>query len=134
MDSFVQDFDWFRFSHRQLYTVVWNSVSLRCTTRMTTLIPEVVTPVRNITVGTKVRIEKGCKARDVAKNSTATVKKITEMGPEFGYSVAVSLQFRNSFLAGKTLVFYARHINRLDDDIVNLNDGRPEHKIQIRKV
>jgi hypothetical protein len=89
---------------------------------------------RALKVGTRVRIVKGCKARSVTKGATAMITRISEMGPEYGYSVAISFKFQNSFLAGKTLVFYARHPNRLDDAIVNLNDGRPEHKIQIQKV
>jgi len=81
-----------------------------------------------ITVGTKVRIEKGCKAREVTKGATAVVSAVREMGAEHGHFVAVSLKLRS-----KTVTFYARHINRLSDSLVNLNDGNPLHKIQIRK-
>ena len=87
-----------------------------------------------ITVGTKVKIEKGCKARDVSKGATAKVMLVEKMGADYSHTVKVSLFFLNTFLSGKTITFYARHENRLGDAIVNLNDGRPEHTIQIREV
>lgn len=90
------------------------------------------TPARKIAVGVRVAIEKGCKARDVTKGATAMVTAVTELGSDYNYSVKVTLKFLNTFLSGKTLSFYASHPNRLDDDLVNLNDGRPEHKIVIR--
>ena len=41
----------------------------------------------------------------------------------------MSLFFLNTFLSGKTITFFARHENRLGDDVVNLNTDRPEHTI-----
>ena len=82
-----------------------------------------------ITVGTKVRIEKGCNALGITKGSTAQVKAVTELGAEYSHSVRVELHFLNSFASGKTFRLYARHINRLSDTFVNLNTGNPSHKI-----
>lgn len=87
-----------------------------------------------ISVGTKVKVEKGCKARGVSKGAVATVTAVQAMGSEYSHSVRVTLSFLNTFLSGKTLTFYARHENRLGDAIVNLNDGRPEHTIQVRAL
>lgn len=86
-----------------------------------------------IAVGTKVVIAAGCKALDINKNVTAKVVAIQELGAEGGHFVKVTLQFLNGFQAGKSRSLYARHINRLSDPIVNLNDGNPCHKVQIRK-
>lgn len=87
-----------------------------------------------ITAGTKVRIEKGCKAREVPKGLSATVESVTNLGADYGHSVRVVLKFRNGFIAGKTLVLYARHENRLSDALINLNDGNPLHKIVVKRV
>jgi len=97
-------------------------------------LPTFSEPELGLTVGTKVRIEKGCKALDVAKNTTATVVGVHQDGPDYGHTVTVVLQFRNGFLAGKKRGFTARHKNRLSDPLINLNDGNPLHRIQIRKV
>lgn len=32
------------------------------------------------------------------------------------------------------MIWYARHPNRLADDVIRLNDGRPEHVIEIRRA
>jgi len=85
-----------------------------------------------VTVGSKVKIEKGCRARDVSKGATAKVMSVEKMGAEYSHSVRVTLFFLNTFIAGKTLVFYARHENRLADAVINLNDGNPSHSIQVR--
>lgn len=87
-----------------------------------------------IAVGTKVIITKGCKAREVTKGATAVVKAVEPLGAEYSHSVKVTLWFQNSFLSGKTLAFYARHPNRLADAIIGLNDGRPEHRIEVRRA
>lgn len=84
-----------------------------------------------ITVGSKVRIEKGCNALGITKGSSAQVKEISELGADYNHSVRVELFFLNSFSSGKTFRLYARHINRLSDGHVNLNDGNPFHKITI---
>ena len=84
-----------------------------------------------ITVGSKVKIEKGCNAMGITKGSTAEVKAITELGPDYSHSVRVELHFLNSFASGKTFRLYARHINRLSDTFVTLNSGVPSHKITV---
>jgi hypothetical protein len=92
---------------------------------MTTLDP--------ITVGTRVVISKGCKAREVTKGATAVIKAVEALGADYSHAVKVTLWFQNSFLAGKTLSFTARHMNRLSDPIIGMNDGNPLHRIEIRR-
>jgi hypothetical protein len=87
----------------------------------------------HITAGTKVRIVKGCRARGVTKGSSAVVEAVDLMGAEYSNNVRVTLKFLNSFLSGRTLAFYASHMNRLGDAIISLNDGRPEHRIEIQR-
>ncbi len=86
---------------------------------------------KTLTVGSKVRIEKGCSHLGITKGSAAQIKSITEMGPDYSHSVRVELFFINSFASGKTFRLYARHINRLADASVNLNNGTPSHKITV---
>jgi hypothetical protein len=85
-----------------------------------------------IEVGTRVVVTKGCKAREVSKGASAVVVGVEALGAEYGHAAKVSLRFLNTFLSGKVLAFYARHPNRLADPIVGLNDGRVEHRIEIR--
>lgn len=85
-----------------------------------------------IEVGAKVIVDKGCKARGVQKGATAQVQKVEVLGKEFGYTVQVVLHFLNTMLSGKVLTFYARHQNRLGDELVSLNDGQPDHRIVVR--
>jgi hypothetical protein len=87
-----------------------------------------------ITVGSKVRVEKGCNAVGITKGSMAQVKAIADLGPDYSHSVYVELFFLNSFASGKTFQLYARHLNRLADTFVNLNDGNPNHKITVVRV
>jgi hypothetical protein len=87
-----------------------------------------------LAVGMRVRIEKGCNARGVTKGSTAVIKAIEPLGADYSHHVKVVLYFLNSMLSGKTVVFYARHPNRLSDPIVALNDGRIEHRIDVRRL
>jgi hypothetical protein len=86
-----------------------------------------------LAVGSKIIIEKGCNARGVTKGASATIKAVEPLGAEYGYAVRVTLGFLNTFLSGKTISFYVRHENRLKDAFVNMNDGRPEHKITVRR-
>lgn len=90
--------------------------------------------VAPLAVSTKVVIAKGCKARGITKNSTAIIKAIEPMGADYGHTVRVTLYFVNSFMSGKTVSFYARHINRLSETKVSLNDGRPENRIDVRRA
>ncbi len=84
-----------------------------------------------LTVGSTIRVEKGCKARDITKGTTAKIWAVRELGPDYSHSVAVTFTMLNGFKAGKSMTFYARHANRLSDAIVNLNDGNPLHKIMV---
>ncbi len=93
----------------------------------TTTLPALVT-------GTRVRIEKGCKAREVNKGVTAVVKTVEALGAEYSHQVRVSLQLLNGFGAGRVLSFYARHPNRLADAVVGMNDGNPLHRIEVRRA
>lgn len=87
-----------------------------------------------LTVGARVRIEKGCAAREIAKNVSAKVAAIEPMGSDYGHCVKVSLFLLNGFKAGKTVAFYARHMNRLSDAVVTMNDGNPSHTIAVRRA
>lgn len=78
-----------------------------------------------VTVGSSVKILKGCKARDIAKGS-AKIHDVIELGAEYGGGVRVLLDYK-----GRLIAFYARHPNRLADAQVNLNDGNPLHNIKI---
>ena len=86
-----------------------------------------------LTTGTRVRIVKGCAARGVIKGTSATIT-VTPLGKEYGYSVKVALYFLNGKWAGKTLVFNARHPNRLSDSVVRMNDGNPFHTIEVEQL
>lgn len=85
-----------------------------------------------LTIGSKVKITKGCNARSVTKGATAVIKAVEPLGAEYGHQVKVSLYFLNSFASGKTMAFYARHPNRLADPEVRLNDGNPSHTVVVR--
>jgi len=93
-----------------------------------------MTTVAPIAVHTKVRIEKGCNALNISKGTSARVREVTPLGAEYSHSVKVVLFFLNGKLSGKTKTLYARHPNRLADASVNLNDGRPEHRVEITRV
>jgi hypothetical protein len=90
------------------------------------------TPTALVT-GTRVVIVKGCNARDVVKGTHAVVT-VTPLGAEYGHSVRVTLQFLNGTGAGRLVPFYARHLNRLSDPVVRLNDGNPLHVVEIRRA
>lgn len=83
--------------------------------------------------GDRILIAKGCAARGVDKGTTARVDDVRELGADYSHSVRVSFTMLNGFKSGKSFVFFARHINRLSDVIVSLNDGDPGHTIQIRR-
>jgi hypothetical protein len=89
-----------------------------------------------LAVGDRVRIEKGFKGTGsytVAKGTSATVTKIEPLGAEHSHAVKVTLKFLNGFNSGKTFGFYARHMNRLSNGVVSMNDGRPEHRIEVTR-
>lgn len=87
-----------------------------------------------LSVGDRVRVLKGCNAREISKGITCQIREIVELGADFSHAVKVVFVRLNGFGAGKTFVMIARHINRLSDPVVSLNDGNPTHKIQIAKV
>lgn len=83
--------------------------------------------MKTIIEGQTVTITKGCKARGI-KKGRALVVSITELGADYGHSVKVVLAYN-----GKNYAFFARHVNRLSDPEVNLNDGDPTHAIKVTK-
>lgn len=87
-----------------------------------------------LSVDMRVIVQKGCVARGVVKGVTAKVTKIEPMGAEFGHSAKVALCLMNGFNAGKTVVFFVRHVNRLGDVFVSMNDGDPTHRIEVRRA
>ena len=93
-----------------------------------------MTNAETISIGLKLQITKGCNARSITKGVSIRVLEIEPMGAEYSHSVKVRFQLLNGFGAGKTFVFYARHVNRLSDSIVRLNDGNPSHVIEVRHV
>jgi hypothetical protein len=76
-----------------------------------------------LTVGARVRVEKGCRALGIDKGTSATITEIRELGAEYSHSVRVVLTFRNGFQSGKARAMYARHVNRLGDWVVRLTNG-----------
>lgn len=85
-----------------------------------------------IVTGSTVRIVKGCKALRIDAHTSARVTDVKELGAAYSHSVRVSMRFLNGFRAGRTVSLYARHINRLSDVAVRLNDGNPDHTVQVR--
>lgn len=85
-------------------------------------------------VGMRVRIEKGCAAREVVKNGLAEITEVTALGADYSHMVKVALRLLNGRLAGKQVVFYARHVNRLNDAVLGMNDGNPGHRIEITRA
>ena len=81
--------------------------------------------VARVRQGMRAMLRLGSAWYDVATQ----VKAITELGPDYSHSVRVEIHFLNSFASGKTFRLYARHINRLADTFINLNNGNPSNKI-----
>jgi hypothetical protein len=84
-----------------------------------------------ITVGAKVKISKGCKALDIAKNVSAKVVAIKELGADYCYNVSVTLEFTNGYKAGRSKTLQARHPNRLQANVLRLLDADPTRAIEI---
>ena len=80
-----------------------------------------------ITPGTQIKIVKGCRARNLSKGTRGTVTAVTELGADYSHQVRVTIQ-----IPGRTIAWCARHINRLSDPTVRLNDGNPLHTIEIK--
>lgn len=89
---------------------------------------------KTLEVGARCVVTKGNKAFAVAKNVTVTILDVQELGADYSHQVRVRFRTLNGMGAGKVYAFYARHINRLSDPVVNLNSGNPLHAIQLRVV
>jgi hypothetical protein len=83
----------------------------------------------SIEKGDTIQVYKGCRALDILVGVLGTVTEVIPMGSDYSHSVKVVL-----VIAGKPRVLFARHINRLSDPIVNLNNGNPYNKVQIRLI
>jgi hypothetical protein len=81
-----------------------------------------------------IRIVKGCRARELPGGATCRVIAVVPLGAEYSHSVKVLLRVDSQWYSSRLISFYARHPNRLNDAVINLNDGNPLHKIQIVKL
>lgn len=86
-----------------------------------------------VTIGSRLVVTKGCKARGIDKGVTIRVIGVEALGAEYGHSVKVRFQLVNGFKSGQNFAFFARHANRLADPIVRMNDGNPSHVIEVRR-
>jgi hypothetical protein len=86
-----------------------------------------------ITAGLRVKIVKGCKARNMNKGATYLVSAVTELGADYSHAVRVTLQRLQGFGPDR-VSFTARHINRLSDPTVRMNDGNPSNVIEVQRV
>jgi hypothetical protein len=84
-----------------------------------------------LTIGTKIKLSKGCKAFDLPKGVMAQVVAVKELGKDFNYNVSVSLKILNGFKSGKTFTLEARHVNRLSDSVVRLSHAKPSEYIEV---
>lgn len=88
-------------------------------------------PVRSrgmaLSVGSKFVVVKGCEARNVRKGSRGQILDIRPVDSGV-QKVVLCLP------TAATISFYVRHQNRLADSVVNMNDGNPMHKIQVRAL
>lgn len=87
-----------------------------------------------IAPGVRVKLVKGCQARGLDKGISVQIKAVEPLGAEYSYSVKVTFVPVNGFKAGRTFIFFARHINRLSDASIRLNDGMPSHTIEIQRI
>jgi hypothetical protein len=88
-------------------------------------------PDKSLSIGSRVMIDKGCKALDIARGVTAVVTGVEPLGQDYSHSVRVTLKFLNGFRSGKSVVLYAQHVNRLSATTINLNNGNPLKKISV---
>jgi hypothetical protein len=82
----------------------------------------------------RVKLLKGTKARGLDKGITARIESIEQLGAEYSHAVKVVLQPLNGFQAGKRFAFFVRHMNRLSDPTLKMNDGNPSHTIEVVRV
>jgi len=80
-----------------------------------------------LTVDGRARIEKGNKT--YAKGIIVRISKIEYLGATYSHAVKIVLVH-----AGKSKTFYARHPNRLWDEIVNLGDGTGSSGIKVKAL
>lgn len=88
----------------------------------------------SFTDGSLLQVVKGSNARGITKGATVRVTSVKALGAEYGHSVQVCFQVLNGSNVGKIFAFYARHMNRLCDPIVNMNDGNPLNLIKVSAV
>jgi len=83
-----------------------------------------------IQIGSKVKITKGCKQRNIKKGMICTILDIKDLGAEGSYFV--NIKFRTP--DNKVIGFYMRYMKRLSDPEISLNDGNPFNKIEMKEV
>lgn len=69
---------------------------------------------------------KGCRERKISKGDRARVSEVLPLGAEYSHFVLVGLE-----MGSRRVSFYARHVNRLSDATVRLNDGNALHVIEV---
>lgn len=84
-----------------------------------------------IPANARIKITKGCRARNIQKGDSAQVREVIEGDRR---SFTVRLFFLNGWLSGKTVSFQAQHVNRLREHEVFVHDGNPTHKIGFKWV
>lgn len=84
-----------------------------------------------LTVGSKVRVEKGCVARNLRKGMFMQVAEIIEGERGSVRVIFVPAAFPQT---GTRMSWYAQHKNRLADHLPAFNDGNPLHRITVRRA
>ena len=85
--------------------------------------------MNSIKAGDPIEIVKGCRARGINKGTTLYIRSIEPLGGDYSHCVKVVLNVRVG-----SIVFYARFQHYLENELINLNDGNPLHKIQIKRA
>jgi hypothetical protein len=84
-----------------------------------------------LSVGDRVKLVKGTKARGLDKGITVRIEAVEQLGADYSHAVKVVIKPLNGFKAGSLLAFFVRHRNRLSDPVVRMNDGNPSHTIEV---
>lgn len=87
-----------------------------------------------ITVGSKVLVTKGNRDMHIPKGYRATVTEIVELGAEYSHNVRVHLTFGRPVgysLKHPTITLYAKHKNRLADEVTRLFSGSGLQNIEV---
>ena len=79
-----------------------------------------------IKAGTQVKVVSGNRYLGLAKGAILTITEVIPLGADFSHQVKV--RFTHRGIKGSLA---ARHINRLSDPVLNLNNGDPTRKIQV---